>query len=690
MTDTDRLFSRAAELRRLLNEYGYHYYVLNAPLVTDADYDVLYRELIGIEAEHPDWITPDSPTQRAGSDLSDDFPKARHAAPILSLGNAYSADDLRAWEERNRKLLSQDAMLSYTLEPKLDGLTIVLTYENGVLVQGATRGNGEIGDVVTPNIRTIRSIPLRIPAHSDGPPAPGRLVVRGEVMFLRADFEALNQRQIEQGLPVYVNARNTASGTLKQKDSRITASRPLTAFLYSIVELSNAPVGLLLDKQWDTLGYLRDLGFPVAPDAARYPTLDDVIQQIPTWESRRNQLPYEIDGVVIKLDNLRLADELGVVGKDPRGAIAYKFPAQEASTRLLEVTHTVGRTGRIVPNARLEPVFIGGVTVSNATLHNYDIVRQLDIRIGDLVIVKRAGDVIPNVVGPILEARTGSEIVIEPPERCPFCATEVVRTDGAVDYVCPNRECPERLFRQIEFFVSRAALDIDGLGGQTVRILIDRGIIHDPADLFYLNPESLAELEGFADKRIGKLLASIDAAKGRSLAQVITALGIDGVGTTVAGALAQHFQTMDRLATAPIDELLTIEGIGDILAQGIRAWFDDPLNTALVDKLRSAGVNLVEAGREQSSSQLEGMSFVVTGTLPNYSRGEIEALIVDHGGKIGSGVSKNTSYVVMGESPGSKADKARKLGVPILDEAGLLALITPQEPLSTDPKEDQS
>lgn len=675
MSETDPLYRRAAELRRLLNEYSYHYYVRHAPLVTDAEYDALYRELVAIETAHPDWITPDSPTQRAGSDLSEEFPKTRHPAPILSLANAYSTDDLRAWEERNRKLLLADTRLAYTLEPKLDGLTVVLTYEDGLLVQGATRGNGEVGDIVTPNIRTIRTIPLRIPARADGPPAPRRLVVRGEVLFLKADFEALNRRQIEQGLPIYVNARNTASGTLKQKDSRITASRPLSAFVYSIVEISNIPVGFTLDTQWDTLGYLRDLGFPVAPDAARYPTLDELIQQIPTWESRRNQLPYEIDGVVIKVDDLRLAAELGVVGKDPRGAIAYKFPAQEASTRLLDVLHTVGRTGRIVPNARLEPVFIGGVTVANATLHNYEIVHQLDIRIGDLVIVKRAGDVIPNIVGPIVEARTGSETPIMPPERCPFCATPIIRPDGAVDYFCPNRSCPERLYRQLEFFVSRSALDIDGLGGQTVRTLIDRGLVRDPADLFLLNESSLTGIEGFAEKRISNLLTSIEAAKHRPLAQVITALGIDGVGATVASALAQHFHTIDNLAAASVEELQTIEGIGEILAQGIHDWFADPLNAALIEKLRAVGVTLREAERAQTSDHLRGMTFVVTGTLPNYSRSEIEALIVDHGGKVSGSVSRNTTYVVVGEAPGSKADKARQLGIPILDEAGLLALI---------------
>lgn len=669
---------RAAELREQLNEHSYRYNVLNAPTITDAEYDALFNELRALEAAFPQLITPDSPTQRAGSDLTEDFPKARHPAPILSLGNAYTIDELIAWEERNLRLLPAGTQLSYTLEPKLDGLTVVLTYENGVLVQAATRGNGETGDVVTSNIRTIRSIPLRIPTRREAGAPPARLVVRGEVLFLKKDFEAVNQAQIAQGLPVYINARNTASGTLKQKDSRITASRPLSAYIYAIVDSD----GILLDKQWDMLEYLRDMGFAVAPNSAFYPTLSDVIQQIPTWESNRNQLEYEIDGVVIKVNDLRIANELGVVGKDPRGAIAYKFPAQETSTRVLDVIHTVGRTGRVVPTARLEPVFLGGVTVSNATLHNYAITEALDIRIGDRVVIKRAGDVIPNVVGPIIEARTGSEQPIRPPEHCPFCSTPIVRPEGAVDYFCPNPYCPERVYRQVEFFVSRSGLDIEGLGGQTVKTLIDQGLIRDEADIFYLKPEQLYDLEGFKDRKVSKLMSSIDAARQRPFAQVLTALGIDGVGSTVAASLADALGSMDALQQASAEKLMEIEGIGKVLAEGIVSWLAEPYHQQVIAKLRAAGVTMTGSAREVRGDQFAGKTFVLTGTLPTLTRDEAEKLIQAHGGKVTGSVSKKTDFVLMGDSPGSKAEKAAQLGIPIISEADLLRMLenTPAEP----------
>lgn len=671
---TPEIAQRAADLRNELNYHIYRYHVLASPMITDAEYDALYNELRALEEQYPELVTPDSPTQRAGSDLSEDFPKTRHVAPILSLSNAYNEDDIRAWEERNLKLLSSGTQLDYTLEPKLDGLTVVLTYENGLLTLAATRGNGEIGDVVTPNIRTIRSIPLRIPTAPDAPPAPEKLVVRGEVMFLKPDFEALNARQVEQGLPVFINARNAASGALKQKDSRVTRSRTLTAFFYSIVEVVGY-VGITLDTQWDMLEYLRDMGFKIPPDAALYPTLNHIIQQIPNWESRRNDLDFEIDGVVIKVNDLRVARELGVVGKDPRGAVAYKFPAQEASTRLTGVAINVGRTGRVVPNAILEPVFIGGVTVSNATLHNFDYVQMLDIRAGDMVVIKRAGDVIPNVVGPVMAARTGEEQPILPPERCPFCETPLVQPEDAVDWLCPNLRCPERVYRQVEFFVSRGALDIDGMGGQTVKTLIDKGLIQDEGDIFYLKPEQLLELEGFGEKKVQKLFDSIEAAKQRPLDRVITALGIEGVGTTVAVSLANQFGSLDALANASVEELDAIEGIGEALAQSVYNWFRDPYRQRVLDKLRQAGVNMLGAVREKAGNQFEGLTFVITGTLPTLSRDAATELIEAHGGKVTGSVSKKTSYVLMGESPGSKAEKAATLGVPIIGEDELRELL---------------
>lgn len=663
---------RAAELRRLLNEYSYHYYVQSAAIVSDAEYDVLYHELVALETEYPELATPDSPTQRAGSDLTGDFPKLSHPAPILSLSNCFNEQDLYDWEQRNLKLLASGTQLDYTLEPKLDGLTLVITYEDGLLTRAATRGNGLVGDDVTANVRTIRSVPLRIPRNpASGVEAPKKLVVRGEVMFLKKDFEALNEKQKELGLPLYVNARNTASGSLKQKDSRATASRPLTAYLYSIVEIvGNAP-----RSQWDTLGFLRDLGFHIPPESQHYPALSDIIQQIPNWISRRNQLQYEIDGLVIKINDLRIAGDLGIVGKDPRGATAFKFPSEEASTTIIGVTHNVGRSGKLTPTAQLEPVFVGGVTVVNATLHNYDFIKNLDIRIGDRVVIKRSGDVIPYVIGPIIEARDGDETPIEPPAYCPHCNTPTVQPEGAVDYFCPNLDCPERVFRQVEFFVSRGAMDIEGMGPQTVKLLIDRGLIHDEADVFTLTPEPLLEMEGFKQKRVDNLIASITAAKSRPLPQVLASLGIDGVGSTVAELLSAQFGTLDALSFAAPERIDDIEGIGPILAENIASWFADERHQRLIEKLKAAGVTFAATAPVQESEKLAGLTFVLTGTLPTLSREDAEVLIKANGGKVAGSVSKKTSYLLMGEAAGSKADKARELGIHIVSEADLLKMV---------------
>jgi DNA ligase (NAD+) len=668
--------TRAAELRDQLNYHIYRYNVLGDPIITDAEYDLLYHELRQIEEAHPELITPDSPTQRAGSDLSEDFPKIRHPAPILSLPNAFSEGDLTEWEKRNLRLLPAGTQLDYTLEPKLDGLTIVITYENGYLTQAATRGNGEVGDDVTANVRTIRNIPLRIPVDRNGPPAPERLVVRGEVMFHKKDFKALNERQAAAGLPLYVNARNTASGTLKQKDSRITASRPLTAYIYAIVAAS----GIKLDKQWDILNYLRDMGFQIAPGSAYYPTLSDIIQQLPTWESNRHKLDFEIDGVVLKVNNLRISDELGFVGKDPRGAIAYKFPAEEMSTKLIGVTANVGRTGKITPTGQLEPVFLSGVTVVNATLHNYDQIAKLDIRLGDTVVVKRSGEVIPYVIGPIIAARTGEEKPILPPTHCPVCNTPIVQYEGMIDHFCPNVHCPERVFRSIEFFVSRGAMDIEGMGPQTVKTLIEKGYIQDEGDIFYLTREPLLELDKFADKKVDNLLASIEAAKHRPLAQLIGALGIDGVGGVTAELLADRFGSIDALMNASIEAIDDVEGIGPILASSIAAWFQDEHHRAVLEKMRAAGVNMQAEAKVKAGTALEGLTFVLTGTLPTLSRDQASELIEAHGGKVIGSVSKKTSYVLMGDSPGSKADKARDLGVPIISEDDLNRMLSDQTP----------
>jgi DNA ligase (NAD+) len=684
-----------------------------------------------------------------------------HAAPILSLSNAMSAEDLRRWEDRNRKLLPANVPLSYVLEPKLDGLTIVLTYIDGVLTTAATRGNGEVGDDVTANIRTVPTVPLRIPTIEGQAVAPQRLVVRGEVLFLKKDFERVNQEQLAKGLPAYVNARNTASGSLKQKDSRITASRPLTAYIYDIVDMT----GTAPTHEWTTLEYLQALGFSLVPFAELHASLDAVIATLPAWEQRRQHLPFEVDGVVLKINEVAVRRELGFVGKDPRGATAFKFPAEEASTTLLGVTVNIGRTGKVTPTAQLEPVFVSGVTVSNASLHNYDLIEQLDIRLGDQVIVKRSGEVIPYVVGPLLGARTGNEQPITPPTHCPHCATALIKPAGAVDLFCPNPRCPERVFRSLEFFVSRGALDIEGLGPQTIAMLIEQKLIEDEADIFYLRPEPLLELEGFADKKVQNLLDSIQAAKQRPLEQVIASLGIDGVGGVVAGTLAAHFGTMDALlelatrtktaennlialaqplliddhsligqlgdvqrakqrlsnplvelapryvdvediakklerllkpllelapknAPTPaqladaltvliqaVKPLLLIEGLGGILVRGIVEWFADEHHQRVLRKMRAAGVNMQAEAKARAGVVLEGKTFVLTGTM-SVSREELEALITAYGGKVTGSVSKKTSYVVVGDAPGSKYEKAQSLGVKTINEAELRALIS--------------
>ncbi|MCY3976603.1 MAG: NAD-dependent DNA ligase LigA [Chloroflexi bacterium] len=758
------IHKRVRELSDELHNHIYRYHVLNNPIITDAEYDRLFRELQDLEAEHPQHALPDSPTQRVGSDLSGDFPKARHPAPILSLSNAFDEADLVNWEERNLRLLSEDAKLQYVLQPKLDGLAIVISYENGVLTRAATRGNGEFGDDVSANVKTIRSVPLRIPVNSDRGAPPSRLVVRGEILFHKESFlalkrerEARNREREARGmkpLQAYVNARNTASGSLKQKDSRETAKRKLTAYIYAIVDSD----GVELRSEWETLRYLRDMGFNVITDAAHCQDLDDVRRRLDAWEARRDDLPFEIDGLVLKVDSLAQARELGVVGKDPRGAIAYKFPAEEATTKLVGITIGVGRTGKVTPTAQLAPVFIGGVTVSNASLHNYEQVSALDIRQGDRVIVKRSGDVIPYVIGPVAGARDGSETQITPPESCPFCEAKLRQPAGAVDWFCPNPKCRERVMRTLEFFVSRGAMDIEGMGPQTIAALIENELIEDEADIFYLTAEPLLALEGFAEKKVENLLASIEGAKARPFEQMLTSLGIDGVGSTVAALLTDKFASaQDLLDTAkgveaaeeafaatvqallederasgadveklvyrlnhPLTELVpryldasdlserlarllkplalseaevaaitaslsqlikaskplhSIEGLGPVLVENIVEWFIDEHNKRVLEKMLEAGVNMRAEEKDVAGSGLEGKTFVLTGAM-SVPRGEIKALVEAHGGKVTGSVSKKTSYVVAGDAPGSKVDKALKNKVPVISEAELRALIS--------------
>ncbi len=670
---------RIAELRALIRRYDYHYYVLDDPIVSDAEYDALMAELRALEADHPELITPDSPTQRVSGTPASQFAKVQHPQPMLSLGNAFTTADLLAWRDRVLRLLGNDAAIAYVVEPKIDGLAIALTYRDGRFVQGATRGDGEVGEDVTANLRTIGSIPLTLhPLDGMRDPdlpaeLPALIEVRGEVYMRTADFEALNDRLAAAGERIFANPRNAAAGSLRQKDPAITATRPLRFFAYGV-----GPVeGVTLTSQWQTLRYLRALGFPVNQDARRFTDFAEVLAYCEEWMARRDSLPYEADGMVIKIDDFAQQNELGVVGRDPRWAIALKFPAREAITRLLDITVNVGRTGVVTPNAELEPVQIGGVTVRNASLHNADYIAQRDIRVGDYVIVKRAGDVIPYVVGPVVARRDGSERPWQFPTHCPACGSPLEREPGEAAWRCNNFSiCPAQLVRRVEHFVSRGALDIVGMGEKQAELFVQLGLVRDVADLFYLRAEQLEGLEGFGPKRIANLLAAIDAARHRPLDRLIVGLGIRYVGTVAAQALVNALGSLDAIMNARQEELEQIPGIGPVVAASIVDFFARPENRALIEKLRAAGVQMDGgAQRERQSDALAGKTFVLTGTLPSLTREQASELIISHGGKVTDSVSKKTSYVVAGANAGSKLAKAQQLGIPVLDEAGLLALI---------------
>ncbi len=669
----EALAQRAASLRAQIHEHNHRYFVLGSPTISDAEYDALFDELDAIEKTYPALITPDSPTQRVGSDLDERLPKITHPNPTLSLSKAYTEDDIRAWRTRIDKVLDTSARLGYVVEPKFDGLTVVLTYTDGILTLGATRGDGYTGDDVTANVRTIRTVPTRIPVHPDAPRPPSPLVVRGEVVMLKEDFKAFQQKMQTEGETRFINARNTASGALKQLDPRVTASRPLTLYAFEIVD---APDDSTPHSQWQSLSFLRQMGFLVSEDIQRFDDLEAVIAHIQAFEARRHSLPFEIDGLVIKIDDFATYNALGVVGKNPRGAVAYKFPPEVVTTRLTGVSISVGRTGVLIPNAELEPVFVSGATIKQATLNNFDDVARKDVRVGDRVMIKRAGEVIPFVIGPLPDARTGTEQPITPPTHCPFCQSPVLHEEGEVAYYCGNPECPERIARSIEYFVGKGQMDIEGLGEKGVRQLLEAGLIRDEADVFSLKPESLENLEGYAKLKIQNLMNSIEAAKKRPLDRVLVALGIPNVGTTVAKVLIKHFPSLELLMNATADQLQTIGGIGPSIAATVVDWFALPRSRSVITKLAAAGVQMVSTETQITRSEaLAGMTFVLTGTLPTLTRDETGALIEANGGKVSGSVSKKTSYVVAGESPGSKRDKAEQLGVPILDEDGLKRLI---------------
>jgi DNA ligase (NAD+) len=670
----EEIRERAEKLREQVRLHNYRYYVLNSPLVSDAEYDRLLNELRRLEAQYPALLTPDSPTQRVGAPPLEAFERVAHPAPILSLDNAFDGGDVRAWLERISKLLPPDSVLDFVVEPKIDGLSVVLHYRDGVFERGATRGDGESGEDVTANLRTVRPLPLRVPVQSEGPAPPPYLVVRGEVFMTLRDFEAFNRGQEERGEKTFANPRNAAAGSLRQLDSSVTTQRPLSLLCYTVVASEGEPVPP--GTQWATLSYLRSLGFPVDEHSARFDALEAAVAYCAESADKRDTLPFEADGMVIKVNDLRVAGELGVVGRAPRGAIALKFPAREETTQLLDIGVNVGRIGTLTPYAVLEPVSIAGATIRRATLHNFDYIAERDIRIGDRVVVKRAGDVIPQVVGPIVDLRTGEERVCRPPDRCPVCGEPVESAPEEVAVYCANAACPAQLVRRIGHFAWRGAMDIETLGEKTAELLVAEGLVSDVADLYGLEKEDLLGLEGFADKKAENLLDGIAASKDRPLERVLAGLGIRHVGGVVAQTLARRFRSIDALAAASEEDLAEVEGIGPRIADAVVDWFGRARHQEVVRKLRDAGVRLAaEAPVEEGPLPLDGLSFVITGTLAR-SRDEVAALIERHGGKVTGSVSRRTDYLVVGESPGgTKYRKAQDLGVPMIDEARLMGLI---------------
>ena len=661
---------RAAELRALLHQASHDYHVLDRPVLSDADYDRAFRELQTIEREFPELRTSDSPTMRVGAEPASALAKHTHLVPMISLGNAFTEDDLGEWEARIARLVGDDAQRAgYVSELKIDGAAVSLTYQHGVFTVGTTRGNGTVGEIVTTNLRTLRDVPLRL----RGDDVPPLLEIRGEVYLPFSLFEKLNAERVAAGEPVFANPRNSAAGSLRQLDPAITAQRPLHFFGYAVAVPPRTT--LPFSTQWELLETMERWGVPVAPGRQRCASMTDVHEWARDVEHRlRAQLDFAIDGGVIKVDSLRLQDELGVVSRrEPRWAIARKFAPDIAETRLLAIEVNVGRTGSLNPFAVLEPVEIGGTTVKLATLHNFDLVRAKDLRVGDVVQVKRAGDVIPQVIGPVPERRDPANMPkpTPVPKKCPACGTPVLRDDEEVAIYCPNVACPARQLETIVHFASRGAMDIRGLSYARVERLIAAGLVHDVADLYDLTSEQLTGLERFADKSADNLVEAIAASTAQPLSRVLFGLGIRHVGQTAAQLLARHFGTINALSKATVDDVRALRGLGGTIAEAVAAYFDDASAAALVDKLANRKLVMEEPAAAATGAALQGMTFVVTGTLPTLSRTEATELIESQGGRVTSGVSKATTAVVFGEEAGSKLEKAKTLGIETIDEKEL-------------------
>ena len=661
---------RAAELREQINHHNYRYYVLDDTEISDGEYDRLMVELRRLEEDHPSLVTPESPTQRVGASPADGFDQVQHRLPMLSLGNAFNEDDLQAWYRRVKGLLD-DADFDLVCELKIDGLAVSLTYQDGVLVQGATRGDGTAGEDVTQNLRTIRTIPMSLL----GEPPP-YLEVRGEVYLPLEDFRRLNEERAERGEPLYANPRNTGAGSVRQLDPKVTASRNMHIWVYSLGDIGET---VRPNGHWDSLQWLNGLGFRINPENQICNNLQEAVDYYHSWMEKRHDLPYEIDGVVIKVNPFAYQDSLGVVGREPRWAIAFKFPAEQAVTRLLDIGINVGRTGSLNPYAILGPVVVSGVTVRQASLHNEEDINRKDIRIGDWVTVERAGDVIPQVVGPVLDRRTGQEQVFKMPANCPVCGTQVVKPESEAMHRCPNTSCPVQFFELLKHFVSKGAMDIDGLGEQWCNILIENSLVKDVAGLYRLDKDELLKLDRMGDKLATKIMTNIEVSKQRPLHRVLFALGIIHVGSEIAELLTQRYASLNEMAEATSEELTEIPGIGPKIAESVADYFAVPHNQQVLKDLGKGGVvlhhDIQDIQEAADDLPFSGKSFVVTGTLSGFTRREAEDRIKILGGNVASAVTRKTDYLVAGASPGSKVAAAGRLGTEILDEAAFLELM---------------
>jgi DNA ligase (NAD+) len=671
---------RAAELRRALEHHNYRYHVLDDPEIGDDEYDALLDELRALEAAHPELVTPDSPTQRVGAEPVSELEKVRHPQEMLSLANARSADDLQAWIQRMRNFLAREGItdpeFEYVVEPKIDGLAISLLYRDGRFERGATRGNGQVGEDVTHNLRTIPAIPLRL----EGEDPPALVEVRGEVYMSLSDFARLNERRAERGLSTFMNPRNSAAGTIRQLDPKLAAERPLSFWAYAV----GATEGVAFAAHWDALQWLREHRFPVHPDVRRLRAESEVVAQCRSWEERRGSLDFEIDGAVVKVNQVELQRRLGAVGGEPRWAIAWKFPPTTAKTRLTRIGWNPGKFGDLHPYAMLEPVRVGGVTVKLATLHNEEDLRRKDIREGEEVIVLRAGDVIPQVLSPAphVAERRDRPPPPEPPARCPVCDTPTVKPEGSVFTRCPNRDCPGRRWQLLKHYA--AAMDIDGLGEKQVSLFMELGWVRTAADLYRLNAEQIAAHPGFGEVSARKLIDAVERSKAQPFGRVLFALGIEEVGSVTGRSLARHFRSIDALLAASPEQIEEAQGVGPKMAQTIHDQLHDPQMLALVEDLRGQGVRLEEPGPPPGEGRLSGRTFVLTGTLATLTREQATEAIITAGGRVTGSVSRRTDYVVAGQSPGSKLAQAERLGVAVIDEEGLRELVGAPQPQPAD------